>query len=253
MVTTDLSVLLGREKLKERLQYGRLAFRLGILWAIFYYGVTLLPITFPLRMCTTANIVHIAFGLGCGSLLLYYARASKMGYGVLGIAFAQFSWTIGQLFWFSTIALTDRNLPYPSIADLGFIGTYFFLIGAISIIARKAAENNQKKGLGTFWPFAILVIPGLLAFKNSELLVNISNFALTLAIAFTLWKARPLFSMARYNHFLFGIIALIFADLTFMLGVAYFPDSCTKPIDAIYPLAHSLMAYGLMKGGIKDG
>src|SRR5690554_8164209 len=114
MVTTDLSVLLSRDKLNQPLQYGRLAFRLGIIWAVFYYGVTLLPISFPLRMCTTANIVHIAFGLGCGSLLLYYARASKMGYGVLGIAFAQFSWTIGQLFWFSTIALTDRALPYPS-------------------------------------------------------------------------------------------------------------------------------------------
>ena len=254
MVTTDLTLALGRRKLSDKILYSKLAFRLSIIWAIFYYGILVLPISPPLPMCTTANIVHIGFGLGCGSLLLYFARVSKMGYAILGIAFAQFSWTLGKLFWFSTIALTDRTLPYPSVAELGFLGAYFFLIGAISIISKNAVEDQKNNGLSSFWPFVLLVIPILLAIKNTDLiLVNISNFILTLAIAFTLWRARPLFSIARYNHFLFGVLALVFADLVFMVGVIYFPDLCNKPVDAIYPLAHSLTAYGLMKGGIKVG
>lgn len=254
MVTGDLAILRSKRKISDVLFYSRLVHWFGILWVVFFYCMRLLPIKFPFRMCTTANVVHFAFGLGCGCLLLYFAKVSRRGYAVLGVAFAQFSWTIGQLFWFSTVSLTDRTLPYPSIAEFGFIGTYFFLMGAISILAKDESEEAMKIGLRSFWPFTILLIPFILALKNKGLLlVNISNFLLTMAIAFTLWKVRSLFFKRKYTHFLLGVLTLCFADLTFVIGVVYFPGVCTFAIDAFYPLAHSLMAYGLVRGGIEVG
>ncbi len=254
MVTGDLAVLQSNRRINDVLFLGRLVHWLGLLWVIFFYCTQFLPISFPLCMCKTANVVHLAFGLGCGSLLFYFARVSRMGFAVLGIAFAQFSWSIGQLFWFSTVSLTDRTLPYPSIAEFGFIGTYFFIMGAIAILAKNVSQDTEKIGLRSLWPFAILLIPGILAFNsNVSLLVNVSNFFFTMAIAFTLWKARPLFSNAKYTHFLFGVLTLCFADLVFMIGVVYFPGVCVFSVDAFYPLAHSLMAYGLVKGVIEIG
>lgn len=247
MITWD-QVIQGMLKRKEILALTvKAVCILSFVWAALFY--ILLFIDFPYaKLNAVANGIQFFSGLVIGMLVICYARFSCQRYLILGVALAVLSWTLGQLYWFSVIFLNGSSLPYPSIADLGFIGTYFFLIGVIHTITRGIPQYTIEIKYWNLWPLGLLVIPIFLALAgSSNLLINIDNLVLTLAIVYTLWKAQPIFHIIRYRLFIAGLCLLCLSDMIFIICVCLIPDTCTLSTDALFPVALSLTAYGFMK------
>lgn len=227
----------------------RTFFAAGILLAITFlwmvcYAVLAFLRPFPLEeLIVMGDIYQLVLGLGAMVILLARLKHYPRKYILLGTGLAIFSWTAGQLFWFSYTLLEDFPLPYPSVGDLGFTGAYFFLIGVIGLLRQKSSKS-------AFAPlaFIILLVPILLAFAQSALTVKIYNFILGCAAAYTLYKAIPLGKHKDYRWFLSGILLLTFTDVVFMISVVFFRDSFTMTSAPLYPLALSLITYGILKG-----
>ena len=227
----------------------RPAFTAGIFLAITFlwtvcYAVLAFLHPFPLaELIVMGDIYQLILGLGAMVILFARLKHYPRKYILLGTGLAIFSWTTGQLFWFSYTLLEDFPLPYPSVGDLGFTGAYFFLIGVIGLLRKKSSKS-------VFAPlaFTILLVPALLAFAQSALAVKIYNFVLGCAAAYTLYKAIPLGKHKDYRWFLSGILLLTFTDVVFMISVVFFRDSFTTTSAPMYPLALSLITYGILKG-----
>lgn len=220
---------------------------LSFVWAALFY--ILLFSGFPIsQLNSVSNGMQLFTGFAVGILVLVYARFSRERYLVLGVALAILSWTLGQLYWFSSIFIDESALLYPSIADFGFIGTYFFLIGVIHTITRGIPQYTIVLRFKNLWPFGVLLVPLLLAVaETNTLATNISNLAFSLAIMHTLWKAQPIFPMEQYRLFLAGLCLLCLSDIIFMVFICLMPDMYTLSTDAFFPIALSLTAYGFMK------
>lgn len=85
-----------------------------------------------------SDVFQAAIGIAAGSAALAFWRKSKEKYAVLGTALAIFCWSLGEIFWFSGALVTGIEIPYPSVRDLGFIGTYFILFSAMDVIRQRA-------------------------------------------------------------------------------------------------------------------
>lgn len=247
MITWD-QVIRGMVKRKESLIFfAKVVYILSFIWAAMFYMLLLSDFSF-FQLNTLANGIQLFYGFLIGILVLVYARFSRERYLVLGVALAILSWTLGQFYWFSSIFIDESTLPYPSIADFGFIGTYFFLIGVIHTFTRKIPRYTIELKIRHLWPFGVLFVPLYLALaKTNALWVNIHNLALSLVIMHTLWKAQPIFPMEQYRLFLSGLCLLCLSDVIFMVCACLVPDTYTFSSDALFPVALSLTAYGFMK------
>jgi hypothetical protein len=184
-----------------------------------------------------------------GIIALVYSGLKCNSDAVFGVALAVFSWTLGQLFWFSYTTITKLTLPYPSIGDLGFIGTYFILSGVIGIIKSKRDEVYLKQKKRVLWPLLFLLVPIILVFvKDNSLPVNSYNFILTLSLVYTMMKAVPIYTMKEYRFFVAGIYILGLTDIIFLSSVVLIPNCFTFTTDPLYPIALTLITNGLMKG-----
>ncbi|MEL1136305.1 hypothetical protein AAC978_14080 [Desulfitobacterium sp. THU1] len=219
-----------------------------VLWAVFFYIYALYHAMPFAQLNRVANAIQLFCGLVIGVQTLVYAQFSREYYLVLGIALGVLSWTLGQLYWFSYLLLEGPILPCPSIADLGFISIYFFLIGVISTITREIPKYTIVIRYRDLWPFALLVVPIFIALVGENSLVhNLCNFATALTIVYLLWKAQPISALPKYQLFLSGIGLLCLSDMIYMLSVVLFPEGYTLTTDALFPIALSLITYGLMK------
>lgn len=214
-----------------------------LLWTVCYTVlafVRLLPLE---KLIAVGDVYQLALGLGATVVLFTRLKRTQRKYILLGTGLAVFSWTVGQLFWFSYTLLADSPLPYPSVGDLGFTGAYFFLIGVISLLSKDSPKIPYAP-----LAFFILLVPALLAVGQSALPVKLYNVVLGCAAAYTLYRAIPLGKHKEYRWFLCGILLLAFTDVVFMISVVYFSDSFTLTSAPLYPLALSVITYGILKG-----
>ena len=200
------------------------------------------PVSFD-SLIAAADIYQLAVGFALAAILLTCLKTSRNRYAVLGTSLAIISWTLGQLFWFSYTLLTQTPLPYPSVGDFGFTGTYFLLIGVLSVL-----EPGESKSKSSLLAFALLLAPLLLAvLAKSEPAVTLYNFVLGGASAWTVYKALPLRHAAKDRWLLGGILVLAAADIVFMTSVVLLRDSLTATTAPLYPIALSLIAHGILK------
>ena len=200
------------------------------------------PFSFD-SLIAAADIYQLAVGFTLAAILLTCLKTSRNRYAVLGTSLAIISWTLGQLFWFSYTLLTQIPLPYPSVGDFGFTGTYFLLIGVLGVLNPR--KGNEKRNL---FAFALLLAPLLLAVcARSATAVTLYNFVLGLAAAWTVYKALPLRHAAKDRWLLGGILVLAATDVVFMTSVVVLRDSMTATTAPLYPIALSLIAYGILK------
>ena len=200
------------------------------------------PFSFE-ALITAADIFQLALGFTLAAFLLTCLKNSRNRYAVLGTSLAIISWTLGQLFWFSYTLLTQTPLPYPSVGDFGFTGTYFLLIGVLSVL-----EPGESKSKSSLLAFAILLAPLLLAvLAKSAPAVTLYNFVLGGASAWTVYKALPLRHAAKDRWLLGGILVLAATDIVFMTSVVLLRDSMTATTAPLYPIALSLIAHGILK------
>ena len=129
------------------------------------------------------------------------------------------------------------------MGDFGFTGTYFLLIGVLSVL--EPGENKSKSSL---LAFALLLAPLLLAvLAKSAPAVTLYNFVLGGASAWTVYKALPLRHAAKDRWLLGGILVLAATDIVFMTSVVLLRDSLTATTAPLYPVALSLIAHGILR------
>lgn len=217
-----------------------------LLWAVCFTALISLEL-FPVQqIIAAADIFQLLIGLLTALSVLGYLRFSHERYAVLGTSLAIFSWTIGQLFWFSYTVLTGSDLPYPSVGDFGFTGTYFLLIGVLGILIDK----GKRKPIH-YAAFLILMVPILLfIFGDSAFQVYLFNFILSSAVAYAVFRAAPLYYIPRYRLFVLGLLILAVTDIVFMSSVVLFPEGYTITSAPLYPIALSLIAYGMLRGEV---
>lgn len=197
------------------------------------------------------NVFELVYGLLAGSMVLIFSRitVNRLNrYNLLGTALAIFSWTLGQIYWFSYTSITGEILPYPSVGDMGFTGTYFLLIGVIEMIV--SGQPITQRRYYSYTVFLVMLIPVLLLFVGkSKIEVMIFNFILAFAVSFTLFKNFMLLENQKYRWFVGGIFLLGITDVVFMISASLFPNTYTFSSDVLYPISLSLIATGILKGG----
>lgn len=113
------------------------------------------PFSFE-SLIMAADIYQLVLGFALAAILLACLKTSRNRYAILGTSLAIISWTLGQLFWLPFLYTAHQSpLPYPSVGDFGFTGTYFLLIGVLGVL--DLGESKPKSS-----PISAFVI--LLAF-----------------------------------------------------------------------------------------
>ncbi len=215
----------------------------ALVWAVCFAALAILHLFTLESLIAAADIYQLALGFALAAVLLASLKTSRSRSAVLVTSLAILSWTLGQLFWFSYTLLMQTPLPYPSVGDLGFTGTYFLLIGALSVL-----EQEENRAKGDKLAFVLLLIPLLLAiFGKSAPAVKLYNFVLGLAAAWTLYKALPLRHARKNRWLLGGILVLAATDAVFMVSVVLLRGSMTATTAPLYPLALALISYGILK------
>lgn len=196
------------------------------------------------------NIFEILYGLITSVVLLFLSRKAIERYNrfvLIGTALAVISWSIGQVFWFSYSNITDEMIPYPSVGDMGYTGTYFFLIGVIVLLLREQPATKYK--WYSYSPFFLLSVPVLfLILGDYKLSGYLYNFILVGTVCFTLFYNFRLLPACQYRWFVYGVFMLGIADVIFMVTVCLFPNTNLYLSDILYCFSIALIAYGSLKG-----
>lgn len=195
-----------------------------------------------------SDIFQAAIGIAAGSAALLCWRRSKERYAILGTALAVFCWSLGEIFWFSGDLVKGLEIPYPSVGDLGFIGTYFILFSALAVVRQNHPElKSVTKGSRCF--LALIAIPAALAvFGRSPWLTAVDNMALGLSAVWAMYRASSLWRDRGYRWFAAGVLLLGITDLVFISCVVLFPDGLIYITSPLYPIALALTVFGIIKG-----
>lgn len=197
------------------------------------------------------NIFETVFGFFTGGFLLVASARVKEKQprtALLGTALAVLSWTLGQVFWFSYTNITGEEIPYPSVGDLGYTGTYFFLIGVIGVLLREQPAVKRKWYSYGVFLLLIFVPLALLFIGNDKPMGYIYNFVLTAVLCTTIFQNLRLTQNRRYRWFMCGVFLLGLADIAFMISISLFPDSHLYESDMLYVASLALISYGMLKG-----
>lgn len=195
-----------------------------------------------------SDVFQAAMGIAAGSAALAFWRRNKERYAVLGTALAVYCWSLGEIFWFSGSLVTGIEIPYPSVGDLGFIGTYFILFSAMAVIRQNHAELKSGTRGSRFF-LALLAIPIALAvLGGSPWITAADNLILGLSAAWAMYRAASLWRKSAYRTFAAGVLLFGATDLVFTACVVFFPDGLIYITSPLYPVALAMIAFGIIKG-----
>lgn len=198
---------------------------------------------------TGAEIFQLVIGLVAALIVLSHFNTSTSKYIILGTSLAIFSWTMGQLFWFSYTLLTGIELPYPSVGDLGYTGTYLLMLGVL-----RQISHEIKRGWIDYLPLFLVILPiPLYLLGQRSLPVLLYNILDCTVIAWILFQGLPIRKVPQYGWFLLGILILAFTDLVFIFCALLLPKASTLASAPLYPIAMALMAFGIIHGEEEDG
>ena len=219
---------------------------ISIAWLLYSAAIYFLKLKAHGTLEIEVNLIETAVGFISAILLFAYFYKSKQ-FLSLGIGLAILSWTLGEIFWFSYEMIKGDMLPYPSVGEFGFLGTYFFIAGSIGNIK----SNNKHRIAIIALAFLIMLIPVMLLFKSSNTLgAVVYNFIFISAIAFVLYKALSKYK-SSLKYLFIGILLFCTTDITFIIeaNVRDYTIIC----DMLYPLCFSILTYGAMKEGAENG
>lgn len=195
-----------------------------------------------------SDVFQAAMGVVAGTAALLCWRRNKERYAVLGTALAVYCWSLGETFWFSGDLVTGVSIPYPSVGDLGFIGTYFILFSAMAVIRQTRPELRNDTKSSRFFLILLAIPVALAVFGGSPWLTAADNLALGLSAAWAMYRASSLLRDKEYRWFAAGVLLLGLSDLIFISCVVFFPDGLIYITSPLYPVALALTAYGVIKG-----
>jgi hypothetical protein len=164
-------------------------------------------------------------------------------------AFAAATWTLANGFWYAYFLVIGEGLNYPTVADLGFAGVFFFLIAGIL--------EGHPRGPLSRWVVGPIVISLLALGLWSVLLLGVNAKTLTTLVvcmlSAVLLSEALLRSMHHHPTLFAAIIAFILAHLLNSLNSTLVdPPWVTHGAGALAAIAFSLFALGFF-GHTKEG
>ena len=195
---------------------------------------------------------------------------SFMGRVILFFALGLMFQSIGQTVFSIYNLFLNVEVPYPSLADIGFLGSMLFYIAATTQLGKVSGaiisiKNLSKKLVALSLPIGMLCISYLMFLKNysfdtTDPLKIFLDFGYPLGdaiyISFTavvyLFSKNVLGGLMK-NKILFLLAALVMqyiADFNFLYQSANSTWVNGSYGDLLYLLAYTLTAYGIIQLGI---
>lgn len=256
--------------IKKTLYIAIFLFASVTLWFLYLLVTNSGPDTDMAQIWSSSYQIIAWFGALCG---LYFANlwgGTKSVVGRANIAFTlgllgqSFGQSVFSYFYFQGI-----EVPYPSIADIGFFGSIPFYIYGVFLLAqlsgaRFSFKSNYNKTIAIVLPLLILIASYFVFLKDyvfdwTQPLTIILDFgypfgqAIYISIAITayLFSKSYLGGIMR-KPILFFILALFIqyiADYVFLFQVSRGTYVGGLGVDYLYLLAYFMMTYSLIKLG----
>lgn len=123
-------------------------------------GSGLLPAQVSERVDDLAQLVGAAFAAACFAATGIRSGGLERRWRLL-VAAGMTSWGCGQATW-TTYRATGTEIPFPSLADVGYLGLFVFILPALLVVAVQsgAAQPDPERVAGSR-SRAVLVLDGL--------------------------------------------------------------------------------------------
>ena len=232
--------------LRPELQYGEQVVR-GMLVLLLLISLALLGYVIYVHGTMSATYTGIsnavqlvASAATVGAAGWVYFRRNPSLFVAHG-AFAGATWTLANGFWYMYLIVIGSGLNYPTVADLGFVGAFFFLIAGVM--------EGQPRGKMSRWVVVPVAIPLLALGLLPVLLLGVNAQTITTLVVFllsTILLSEALFRTVYHHRLLFaGILAFVLAHLLNSLNSTIVdPPWITHAAGALAAIAFSLFALG---------
>lgn len=191
---------------------------------------------------------------------------SAVGRSLFFLAFGLFAFSLGQIIWTYFNIIQKVTVPYPSIADIGYILSIpAYLLGMVSLArvsgARFALKKRNAKILVVTTPFIMLLFSYLVFLKDYQFDLTqpikiIIDFGYPLGQALTISMAILALILTRNylggimkNRIRYIIFALVFqyaTDFSFLFQAAHGTYVNGGVIDLMYASSFFIMTAGLI-------
>jgi hypothetical protein len=170
---------------------------------------------------------------------VYFRRTPRLF--VAHGAFAAATWTLANGFWYAYFLVIGEGLNYPTVADLGFAGVFFFLIAGVLEGQPRGQQSRWVVGPVAISLLALGLWPVLLLGGNAK---TITTLVVCMLSAVLLSEAL-LRSMYRHPPLFTAILAFILAHLLNSFNSTLVdPPWITHGAGALAAIAFSLFALG---------
>ncbi|MDD1679091.1 MAG: hypothetical protein LUO93_07930 [Methanomicrobiales archaeon] len=155
--------------------------------------------------------------------------------------FAGATWTLANGFWYAYLMVIGEGLNYPTVADLGFAGAFFFLTAGIL--------EGQARGHLSGWVAVSVAVPLLVFGFWPVILSGVNAKTITTLIMFVLatvlLSEALLRSVYRHPPLFAAIVAFVLAHLfNSLTSTLVNPPWVTHAAGALAAIAFSLFALG---------
>lgn len=191
---------------------------------------------------------------------------STIGRGIIFFSLGLIGEWFGQTTWAYFNIIAKQEVPYPSIADIGFFSIIpLYSLGMLSFAkaagAKFSIQTVKGKLLILFVPLVMVVFSYFFFLKNvtpdfSDLLRTFLDFGYPLGEAIPICIALITFELSRgilggkmRNRILYLIFALIFqfiTEYTFIYTAATGTYYNAGPVDLMYMTSFAIMSIGLV-------
>ena len=222
------------------------------------------------------NLVPVIFSL---LTTLFFLNAwtnagnsvSKRIWGYIGLGLAL--WTIAEATWGYYSVILEREVPYPSLADLFWLVGYPLVYVGFFIRYRTlhAPPSNWQRNLLvliaiifaliTFylvvWPIIASFDPDYAVESILSIFYPFADFGLLILASLVLFSLEKGKHSSSWQLMLFGFFSMSISDLGFSYADwngLYFPDGILNTlsflIDTLYIIAYMAMALGIFASGL---
>jgi hypothetical protein len=193
---------------------------------------------------------------------------SNIGKAVLYLSFGLFSWGCGNLIWAYYNYFENVDIPYPSLADIGYFPAYFLWLAGVFYLSKATGTRfdfGKKRG-----KLFLLVIPSIIFLVSYYFLFVVSRrtfeaetpirvffdlyypfmniIILTLAVIILGLAAN--FFGGKYKFsitlLLTGFVVLYMADFTFSYTTSQGLYFTGNYVDLLFSIAHYLISWGTL-------
>ncbi len=203
--------------------------------------------------------------VGLQTAKLWGGSKSAVGKAILGFALGLLLQVFGQLCYAYYLLFVGKDVPYPSIGDLGFFGSIFCYIYAVYQLAQASGSRFSLKSISyklisLFLPFVLLAI-SYVVFINGQVLDTTNLVKLILDLGYPLGQSvyisLALLALILSGKYLGGMLKLAVLIILFGLITQYIADfmflyEASRGIweagqinDLVYLTAYFLTALGI--------